>query len=182
MRISSGLRRRRVGPRSQFFDDVMVMADDEVAGRAASIIEEARRADPSARGCVEIVPEADKQREETAGKKRAKATTKARRKPRRNLFISGRPKPTATGHEDTLGGKGGPRRDDQRGPARAGGIHDFDRPATSTTSRATSCRPQLSRDRGQPAQARSGGRRRARLHHQSAPGVGAVGRQILDAA
>jgi hypothetical protein len=40
----------------------------------------------------------------------------------------------------------------------------------------------LSRDRGQPAQARSGGRRRARLHHQSAPGVGAVGRQILDAA
>ncbi len=76
----------------------------------------------------------------------------------------------------------GPRRDDQRRPARAGGVHDFDRRLQHLLRAGQQAAARgRSRDRGQPAQARKGGRRHARLHDESAAGVGALGRQVLDA-
>ena len=85
--------------------------------------------------------------------------------------------------KDTLGGKGAGLAEMTNAglPVPAGFTISTDACNLYYEQRQQAARQRRSGDRRQPAQAREGGRRHARLDHESAAGVGALGRQVLDA-
>ena len=75
-----------------------------------------------------------------------------------------------------------PRRDDQRGPARASRIHHLHRRLPPLLrARPQGARQHRRRDGGERQEDREGGRRAARLGEEPAARLGPLGREVLDA-
>ena len=189
----------------RFFTDVLVMADDPRAARGASGAAQELIATPVLRPAATFPRSLRKKRSGlSAGHHVSESATRSMnveesRVARKNddreraevfqqarevcLFLRARQGRRQSHHEGPARRQRlGPCRDDERGPAGPARIHDLDRGLQHLLpGEGEDSRRDRSRDRRTGQEARKGRRRDAGLDREPAAGLGALGREVLDA-